>query len=46
MTEELLRTEGLTRYFRVGKLTRKQTLHAVDDVDFSIGRGEIVALVG
>ncbi len=29
MTEELLRTEGLTRYFRVGKLTRKQTLHAV-----------------
>ena len=46
MTEELLRTEGLTRYFRVGKLTRKQTLHAVDEVGFSIGRGEIVALVG
>jgi peptide/nickel transport system ATP-binding protein len=46
MTEQLLRTEGLTRYFRVGKLTRKQTLHAVDDVDFTIGRGEIVALVG
>jgi peptide/nickel transport system ATP-binding protein len=46
MTEQLLRTEGLTRYFRVGKLTRKQTLHAVDDVDFAIGRGEIVALVG
>jgi peptide/nickel transport system ATP-binding protein len=46
MTEELLRTEGLTRYFRVGKLARKQTLHAVDEVDFSIGRGEIVALVG
>jgi peptide/nickel transport system ATP-binding protein len=46
MTEQLLHTEGLTRYFRVGKLTRKQTLHAVDDVDFTIGRGEIVALVG
>jgi oligopeptide/dipeptide ABC transporter ATP-binding protein len=46
MAEELLRTEGLTRYFRVGKLTRKQTLHAVDEVDFSVGRGEIVALVG
>jgi peptide/nickel transport system ATP-binding protein len=46
MTEELLRTEGLTRYFRVGKLTGRQTLHAVDDVDLSIGRGEIVALVG
>jgi oligopeptide/dipeptide ABC transporter ATP-binding protein len=46
MAEERLRTEGLTRYFRVGKLTRKQTLHAVDEVDFSVGRGEIVALVG
>lgn len=46
MTEQLLRTEGLTRYFRVGKLTRKRTLHAVDDVDLTIGRGEIVALVG
>ena len=46
MTEELLRTEGLTRHFRVGKLTRKRTLHAVDDIDFHIGRGEIVALVG
>ncbi len=46
MTEELLRTEGLTRHFRVGKLISRQTLHAVDDVDFRIGRGEIVALVG
>jgi len=46
MTEELLRTEALTRHFRVGKLTSRQTLHAVDDVDLTIGRGEIVALVG
>jgi peptide/nickel transport system ATP-binding protein len=46
MTEELLRTEGLTRHFRVGKLTSRQTLHAVDDVDLTIGRAEIVALVG
>ena len=46
MTEELLRTEGLTRYFSVGKLTGRQTLHAVDDVDLCIGRREIVALVG
>ena len=38
MTETLLRTEGLTRHFRVGKLMSKQTLHAVDDVDLSIGR--------
>ena len=46
MTEELLRTEGLTRHFRVGKLMSRQSLHAVDDVDLTIGRGEIVALVG
>jgi peptide/nickel transport system ATP-binding protein len=46
VTETLLRTEGLTRHFRVGKLTSRQTLHAVDDVDLTIGRAEIVALVG
>ena len=46
MTEELLRTEGLTRHFSVGKLISRQTLHAVDDVDLTIGRAEIVALVG
>ena len=46
MSEALLRTEGLTRHFRVGKLLSRQTLHAVDDVDLTIGRGEIVALVG
>jgi len=46
VSDPLLRTEGLTRHFRVGKLTSRQTLHAVDDVDLTIGRGEIVALVG
>jgi oligopeptide/dipeptide ABC transporter ATP-binding protein len=46
MSEPLLRTEGLTRHFRVGKLLSRQMLHAVDDVNFTIGRGEIVALVG
>jgi oligopeptide/dipeptide ABC transporter ATP-binding protein len=46
VTEELLRTEGLTRHFRVGKLTGRQMLHAVDDVALTIGRSEIVALVG
>ncbi len=46
MSEPLLRTEGLTRHFRVGKLLSRQQLHAVDDVSFEIGRGEIVALVG
>jgi peptide/nickel transport system ATP-binding protein len=46
MSDELLRTEGLTRHFRVGGLTSRKTLHAVDEVSFAIGRGEIVALVG
>jgi len=46
MSEPLLRTEGLTRHFKVGPLMSRQTLHAVDDVDLTIGEGEIVALVG
>jgi len=46
VSEELLRTAGLTRHFKVGGLTSRHTLHAVDDVDLTIGRGEIVALVG
>ena len=46
MSETLLRAEGLTRHFRVGKLLGRQRLHAVDDVSFEIGSGEIVALVG
>ena len=46
MSGPLLRTSGLTRHFRVGRLFSNQTLHAVDDVDFTIGSGEIVALVG
>jgi peptide/nickel transport system ATP-binding protein len=46
MTEPLLRTEALTRHFRIGGLLSPRTLHAVDDVDMTIGRGEIVALVG
>jgi oligopeptide/dipeptide ABC transporter ATP-binding protein len=46
VSEPLLRTEGLTRHFRVGKLFSGQVLHAVDEVNFEIGRGEIVALVG
>jgi peptide/nickel transport system ATP-binding protein len=46
VTETLIRTEGLTRHFQVGRLMSRQTLHAVDGVDLSIERGEIVALVG
>ena len=43
---ELLRTEHLTRHFKIGGMTSKRTLHAVDDVNFSIGQREIVALAG
>jgi oligopeptide/dipeptide ABC transporter ATP-binding protein len=46
MSEPLLRTEGLTRHFGVGGLLSRKKLHAVDEVNLTIGRGEIVALVG
>jgi len=42
----LLRTEGLTRHFRLGGLFSSRVLHAVDDFSFSIGEREIVSLVG
>jgi len=44
--EPLLRTAGLTRHFRIGNTLSQQTLHAVDDVSFTIGEREIVALAG
>jgi peptide/nickel transport system ATP-binding protein len=43
---ELLRAEHLTRHFKIGGTLARHTLHAVDDVSFSIGRREIVALAG
>jgi peptide/nickel transport system ATP-binding protein len=46
MTEQLLRTEGLAKHFKIGKATSRRTLHAVDDVDLAIGEHEIVALAG
>jgi peptide/nickel transport system ATP-binding protein len=42
----ILRTEGLTRHFRIGNTMSRATLHAVDDVSISIGEREIVALAG
>jgi peptide/nickel transport system ATP-binding protein len=45
--EPLLRAVDLTRHFRLGgMLGKKQVLHAVDDLDLTIGEHEIVALVG
>jgi peptide/nickel transport system ATP-binding protein len=43
---ELLRAEGLTRHFKIGGTLARSTLHAVDDVSFTIGEREIVALAG
>jgi oligopeptide/dipeptide ABC transporter ATP-binding protein len=42
----LLRTEKLTRHFRIGGGLNRKTLHAVDDVSLEIGRREIVAVAG
>jgi len=43
---ELLRADHLTRHFKIGGSLDRGTLHAVDDVSFSIGEREIVALAG
>jgi peptide/nickel transport system ATP-binding protein len=44
--EPLLRTVDLTRHFRLGGITSKRVLHAVDDFNITISDREIVALVG
>jgi oligopeptide/dipeptide ABC transporter ATP-binding protein len=44
--EPLLRTEGLTRHFKIGSAVSQRTLHAVDDVSISIAPRQIVALAG
>ena len=46
MTESLLRTEGLTKHFKIGNAISRRTLHAVDDVSLDIGERQIVALAG
>jgi peptide/nickel transport system ATP-binding protein len=42
----LLRTVDLTRHFQLGGLFSGRVLHAVDDLNLTIGEREIVALVG
>jgi oligopeptide/dipeptide ABC transporter ATP-binding protein len=45
-SEPLLRTEGLTKHFKIGSALSQKTLHAVDDVSLSVGERQIVALAG
>src|SRR5258708_19826679 len=42
----LLRTEGLTKHFKIGNAVSQRTLHAVDDVGLSVGSRQVVALAG
>jgi peptide/nickel transport system ATP-binding protein len=44
--QPLLRTDGLTKHFRIGGGVHRKSLHAVDDVSLEIGEREIVALAG
>ena len=46
MTAPLLRADHLTRHFKIGGVLSRRMLHAVDDVSFTIGEREIVALAG
>ncbi len=45
-TEPLLRTEGLTKHFKIGNALSQRTLHAVDEVNLQVGERQIVALAG
>jgi peptide/nickel transport system ATP-binding protein len=42
----LLQTSKLSKHFRLGGMFSRRFLHALDDVDITIGEREIVALVG
>ena len=42
----LLRTDGLTKHFKIGNALSRKVLHAVDDVSLSIADRQIVALAG
>jgi oligopeptide transport system ATP-binding protein len=44
--EEILRVEDLRQYFKVGSGRNKTIIKAVDDISFSINKGEVFSLVG
>jgi peptide/nickel transport system ATP-binding protein len=45
-TDPILELRNLTKRFAVGSIFKPQLVHAVEDVSFSVRRGEVVALVG
>lgn len=49
-TENFLEVQGLKKYFEVGRQSffsrQTRSLHAVDGVDFTLQRSEVIALVG
>ena len=47
MTEPLLRVDRMSEHFKIGNaISRRSTLHAVDDMSFTVGEREIVAVAG
>lgn len=44
--EEILRVENLKQYFKVGGGRNKAIIKAVDDISFTIYKGEVFSLVG
>jgi peptide/nickel transport system ATP-binding protein len=45
-TPVLLRTERLSKHFKIGNALSRRSLHAVDEVSVTIGERQIVALAG
>jgi peptide/nickel transport system ATP-binding protein len=44
--DNVIEVRNLTKHFPVGGIVDKQVVHALEDVSFSIPRGEVVAVVG
>jgi peptide/nickel transport system ATP-binding protein len=44
--QTLLRAEKMSRHFKIGNAVSRRNLHAVDDMSFTVGEREIVAVVG
>jgi peptide/nickel transport system ATP-binding protein len=42
----ILDVRGITKYFPVGVFNRSRVVHAVEDISFTVKRGQVVALVG